>query len=110
MPGGRLGAGQSGESTRGRRPGAYIKVCVLAVGSGITYFAFAARWPGEPTTIRLLLAMGLVAINAIGDSMALRQRRLGEAWSAAHPVDALDRKPTPAFELPTPADKKCDPN
>jgi len=49
--------------------------------------------------------VGLVAINAIGDSIALRQRHLGEVWSAAHPVDALDRKPKPAFELPTPADQ-----
>jgi hypothetical protein len=106
---GRRGAGQPGESAQGRRPGAYVKVCVLAVGSGIAYFAFAARWPGEPLTIRLVLAVGLVTINAIGDSIALRQRRMGEAWSAAHPVDALDRKPMPAFELPTPADNMPDP-
>jgi hypothetical protein len=104
----RLGAGEPGESTQGRRPGAYIKVFALAAGSGISYFAFAARWPGEPITIRLVLAGGLVAINAIGDSIALRQRRLGEAWSAAHPVDALDGKPAPALELPIPPDNKCD--
>jgi len=109
MSGGQLGVGQSRESVQKRRPGAYIKLCVLAVGSGVAYFAFAARWPGEPVTVRLVLALGLVAVNAIADSIALRQRRGGEAWSAAHPVDALDRKPMPALELPSPADRKCDP-
>jgi hypothetical protein len=54
--------------------------------------------------IRLMLAAGLVAINVIGDCIALRQRRLGEIWSAAHPADALDRKPKPALELPIPGD------
>lgn len=49
-----------------------------------------------------MLAVGLVSINPIGDSLALRQRPVGEAWSAAHPVDAPDRKPKPAFELLTP--------
>jgi hypothetical protein len=110
MSGGRLGAGPPAESTQKRRLGAYIKVFALAVGSGIAYFAFAARWAGEPVTIRLVLAVGLVAINAIGDSIALHQRHLGEAWSAAHAADALDRKPKPASDLPAPADKKCDPS
>jgi hypothetical protein len=54
--------------------------------------------------IRLMLAAGLVAINVIGDCIALRQRRLGEIWSATHPADALDRKPRPALELPIPGD------
>jgi hypothetical protein len=90
---------QPQESARKQKPGAYVKICVLAVGSGVAYFAFAARWPGEPTAIRLILAAGLVAINVIGDCVALRQRCLGEIWSATHPVDALDRKPKPTFEL-----------
>jgi hypothetical protein len=89
----RLGAGQPAESTQKRPLGAYIKVGVLAASSGIAYFAFAARWPGEPVTIRIVLAAGLIAINAISDFVALRQRQLREAWSAAHAVDALDTKP-----------------
>jgi hypothetical protein len=53
-----------------------------------------------------MLAAGLVAINAIGDSVALRQRRRGELWSAEHPVGALGGKPQPALELPIPGDSK----
>jgi hypothetical protein len=83
-----------------RCPRAYIKVVLLAIASGFTYFVFAARWPGEPVAIRLMPTAGLVAINAIGDCVALRQRQLGEAWSAQHPIDALPRKPEPVFELP----------
>jgi asparagine N-glycosylation enzyme membrane subunit Stt3 len=103
-----MGRRALGDSKADSNATPYVKVCVLAVGSGVAYFAFAASWPGEPVTIRLVLAVGLVAINAIGDLLALRQRRLGEAWSAAHPADALDRKPMPAFVLPSSADKMCD--
>jgi hypothetical protein len=84
-------AGLLRRTIRAWRPWAYVRICMLALTSGAAYLLFAARYPGQSITLRLLLAVVLVVYNGIRDCVIHRERRLGEIWSAAHPADALDR-------------------